>query len=265
MISGVRASSIRIESNFVDDGVYMAALHHFLEPVLHVVAKVVEAQFVVGAVGDVAIVLLLAQLVVEVVDDDAHRQAQELVDLAHPFGVALGQIIVDGDDVDAAAGERVEVDRKRGDQRLAFAGLHFGDLAFVQDHAADELNVEMTLAQRALGRLAYGGEGRHQDVVERFAVRQLFSEIVGPRAQRLVGERLKLLFERVDRGHAGPTGADPSLIGGTEQLAGDGADHRFIILTLLGRAQAPTCCVAPTAGRWARSCGIFLAIASRSN
>ena len=174
--------------DFVDDGVGVPALHHVLEPVLHVVAQIVEAQLVVGAVGDVAVVFLLALLVVEAVHDDADRQAEELVDLAHPFGVALGEIVVDGDDMDAAAGERVEIDRKRGDQRLAFAGLHLGDLAFVQHHAADELHVEMTLAERALAGLAHGGECRHQDVVEGLALGELLLEFFGPRAQRLVGE-----------------------------------------------------------------------------
>ena len=102
MISGVRASSIRIEFDFVDDGEDMAALDHVLEPVFHVVAQIVEAVFVVGAVGDVAGIGLLALFVVEAVDDDADGQAEEVVDLAHPFGVAPGEIVVDGDDVDAA-------------------------------------------------------------------------------------------------------------------------------------------------------------------
>ena len=118
----------------------------------------------------------LRSLVVEAVHDDADGQAEELVDLAHPFGVALGEIVVDGDDVDAAAGERIEIDRQRRDQRLAFAGLHLGDPAFVQHHAADQLHVEMALAERALGRLAHGGESRHQDVVERLAVGELLLE-----------------------------------------------------------------------------------------
>ena len=52
---------------------------------------------------------------------------------------------------------------------------------------------------RALGRLAHGGEGRHQDVVERLAVGDLLLEVVGARAQRVVGERLELRLERVDR------------------------------------------------------------------
>ena len=103
---------------------------------------------------------------------------EEAVDLAHPFGVALGEVVVDGDHVHAAAGERVEIDRERRDQRLALAGLHLGDAALVQDHAADELHVEVPLADRALGRLAHGRERRHQDVVERRAVGELLLEVL---------------------------------------------------------------------------------------
>jgi hypothetical protein len=58
------------------------------------------------------------------------------------FTVARGQVIVDGDDVDAAATQGVEIDGKRGNERLAFAGGHFGDLAGVQGITADELHVE---------------------------------------------------------------------------------------------------------------------------
>ena len=212
--------------HFVDDGEDVAALDHILQPVLHVVAQIVEAELIVGAVGDVAVVRFLALLVVEPVHDGADGQPQEGVDLPHPFGVALGEIVVDGDHVHTARGHGVEINRERGDQRLAFAGLHFGNLAFVQDHAADQLHVEMALADGALGRLAHGGEGRHQDVVERGAFGDLFLESVGARPQRLVGERFQLRLQRVDLGHPRLIAADPPFIGGAEQLAGNGADHR---------------------------------------
>ena len=42
--------------DFVDDGEVVLALHAVLEAELHVVAQVVEAELVVGAVGDVAVV-----------------------------------------------------------------------------------------------------------------------------------------------------------------------------------------------------------------
>ena len=173
MISGVRASSTRIEVDFVDDRVVVAALDHLRALVLHVVAQIVEAELVVGAVGDVAGIGRAALVVGEAVDDDAGGQAEELVDLAHPFGVALGEVVVDGDDVHALAGQRIEIDRQRRDQRLAFAGPHLGDGAVVEHHAADQLDVERPHAERALGGLAHHREGRDQQVVERRAVGEL--------------------------------------------------------------------------------------------
>ncbi len=115
----------------------MTALDHVLEPVLHVVAQIVETVFVVGAVGDVAGVGILALGVVQTVDDHADREAKEVVDLPHPFGVAAGQIVIHGNHVDALASQRVEVNRKRRHKRLAFSGFHLGDVAFVQHHPAD--------------------------------------------------------------------------------------------------------------------------------
>ena len=99
--------------------------------------------------------------------DDADGEAEEAVDLAHPLGVALGEIVVDGDDVDAVAGERVEIAGQRGDEGFAFAGLHFGDLAGVEDHAADHLDVEVAHADGARAGFADDGEGFGKDVVER--------------------------------------------------------------------------------------------------
>ena len=115
----------------------------------------------------------------QVGDDHADGEAEEAVDLAHPVGVAAGEIVVDGDDVDALALERVEIDGERRDQGLALAGAHLGDLAAVEDDAADQLDVVMALAERALGRLADGGEGFGEDVVERLVRRQPVLEDAG--------------------------------------------------------------------------------------
>ena len=43
----------------------------------------------------------------------------------------------------AATGERVEIERQRRDQRLAFAGGHFRDPAAVQHDSADQLHIEV--------------------------------------------------------------------------------------------------------------------------
>ena len=151
----------------------MAALHHLVARVLHVVAQVVEAELVVGAVGDVGGVGGLALGVGQAVDDDADGEAEEIVDLAHPVGVAAGEVVVDGDDVDALAGQRIEIDRQGRDQRLAFTGAHLGDGALVEHHAADQLHVEVAHAEHALAGLAHHGEGRDEQVVELLALGEL--------------------------------------------------------------------------------------------
>ena len=124
-------------------------------------------------------------------DDATDGEAEELVDLAHPVGVAAGEIVVDGDDMDAFAGQGIEIDGKGRDQRLAFAGLHLGDAAFVENHAADQLDVEMALAEGALGGLADGGEGGSEKIVERAAVLQLPAKLGGAGLQVLIAQ----LFE----------------------------------------------------------------------
>ncbi len=113
--------------DFVGDGVAMAALDHVGQRVLHVVAQVVETEFVVGAVGHVAGVGGAALVVVQPVHDLADRKAEEAVDLPHPVRIAAGEIVVDGDDVDALALEGVEIDRRGRHQGLALAGAHLGD------------------------------------------------------------------------------------------------------------------------------------------
>ena len=137
IISGVRASSIRMESTSSTMAKLCPRCTQSLQVELHVVAQIVEAEFVVGAVGYVGGVGVAALLVVQIVHDYADASGRGRVELAHPLGVAFGQIIVDGDDVNAAPAECIEIDRKRGDQRFAFAGLHFGNLALVQNHAAN--------------------------------------------------------------------------------------------------------------------------------
>ncbi len=223
--------------HFVDDGVEVAALDHILQAILHVVAQIVEAVFVVGAVGDVAAVSELALGIVEAMDDHTGGHAEEGIDLAHPGGVTAGEVVVDGDDMDASACERIEIDRKRCHQRLAFAGLHLGDVALMQHHAADQLHVEMALAERALGGLAHGREGGNQNVVEGRAGGQLFAELFGAGLQGLVGKGGNFGLERVDGVDAGLVPLHPPIIGGAEKLAGERADHAKILFSRLNRCR----------------------------
>ena len=96
----------------------------------------------------------------------------------------------------------------------------------MQHHAADQLDVEMALAEGTFGRLAHGGEGRDQDVVERgLAVGELGAELGGARFERLIREGCELRLQRVDGADAGLISLHPPVVGGAEKLAGERADH----------------------------------------
>ena len=158
--------------HLVHDGEGVAPLHQLLGVDAHIVPQVVEAHLVVGAVSDVGGVGLLALLAGQAVNDQAHLQSQEAVDLAHPLAVALGQVVVDGDNVDALSRQSVEIGGESGHQGLALTGLHLGDPALVQDDAAYQLHPVGAHAQYPVGGFPGGGKGLRQDVIQCLAVLQ---------------------------------------------------------------------------------------------
>ena len=174
--------------HLVDDGVVVAALHQIRLLPRHVVAQVVETELVVGAVGDVGVVLLAALRRLLLGQDAADRHAQEPVDAAHELALVAGQVVVDGHDVHALALQRVEVARQRGDQGLALTGLHLGDVAPVQGGAAHQLHVEVTLAKRALGDLAHRGERFGHQAVKLLPVVQALLELAGLRLELVIAQ-----------------------------------------------------------------------------
>ena len=224
--------------DLIHDGVDQAALH-LLAPVgHHVFAQVVKAEFVVGTVGEVGGVrlragagaqppevpqrgaagaLLLTDLVLRlalggvvgrvvevgrIVLQDAHAQAQAVIEGAHPAGVAPGQVVIDGYQMAAIALQGVEVQRQGGHQRLAFAGAHLRHLALVQDNPAQDLDVEVAHLQPAPARLPHHGERFRQQIIQRGALFQAPAEFRRLRPERLVGERPVFLLPGVHRLHA---------------------------------------------------------------
>ena len=208
--------------DLIHDRIVQLALHELAHIPGHVVAQVIEAELVVGTVRyisqvglaaragapmDQARILLIGVRIHvlrvvqrrDIVRDEADRQAEQVIDRAHPARADLGEVIVHRHQMAALALERVEIQRQGRDERLALAGLHLGDLALVQHDPADELDIVMTLAERAARRLAHGGEGFRQQIVEGFALRQPGLELIGLGAQLLVRERLKLRLQAIDR------------------------------------------------------------------
>ena len=203
--------------DLVDDRVIELALGLILLGRLHVVAQVVEAEFVVGAVGDIAAVHLLALGRIHLRLDRAHGHPEAVKERAHPLGVAAGQVVVDRHHVDALAVEGIQVCGQGGDQGLAFAGDHLGDVSAVQDHAAHQLDVEMPHVEIAAARLARSGERLDQKVFERLARGLRCREFLRLGPQLIGRERLHRRLELVDLGHRRPHMADSALVGAAEK------------------------------------------------
>ena len=225
MMSGVRASSTRIEFDLVHDRVVELALRVVERAELHVVAQVVEAELVVLAVRDVRPVRGLLLVLALRVDDGARREPEEAVEAPHPLRVALGEVVVHRDDVDALAFERVQVAGEGRDEGLPFTGAHLGDRPFVEDHPADELHVVVPHPEDALAPLAADGERLGEDVVERRAVLELLLELGGLPLQLGVAQLGDGRLEGVDRLDARTEALDLALVRGAEDLLQGPGDH----------------------------------------
>ena len=232
--------------HFVHDGVVMAALHLFLLARGHaVVAQVIEPELRVRAVSDVAVVLFATDRRRLVVQDATDRQTEKLINRAHPLAVARGEVIVHRDDVHATAGQRVQINRERRDQCLAFARGHFRDATAVQRVAADELHIErdhfplqrMTahddlLAAQSPAGVLHRGESFGQDFIQRggqfgvvFDFAKPFLPGRGFFAQGLGRLRLERRFNLVDLRNERPQPADFPVVLRPDNFSDDKTNH----------------------------------------
>ncbi len=152
--------------------------------------------------------------------DHTRGQAQLAVDLAHPFRIAAGQIVVHRHDMHAAPGQRVQISGKGRDQGLAFAGFHFSNVALMQKDRAHQLHVKAAQAQRAPAGLAAVGKGFGQHGIQAFAaLLHARLQVAGAGDQLVVGQRLELGLQRVDLCHQRPDRFHLAVVRGAEHLA----------------------------------------------
>ena len=174
--------------HLVNDGVVVRTLHEFVDGARHVIAQVVEAQFVVGAVGDVGVVCVSTLLRGHVRKNHIGGQSQEAVHTTHPLRVALGKVVIDGDHVHAFAFEGIEVGGQHTGEGLAFTGAHFGDVAKVECSTTHDLHGVVFLVQYSPRGFTRHGEGFQQNIVKRFALFQAFFELRRFGLQFLIAE-----------------------------------------------------------------------------
>ena len=128
--------------DLIDDGIVVLALHEVFRAHGHIVAQIVETKFIVRTERDVGLISAAACFRVRLMLIDAvYAQSVEHIERAHPFRVTLGQIVVDCHDVNTIARQGVEEDRESGHEGFTFTRCHFGNLALMEDRAAEELHV----------------------------------------------------------------------------------------------------------------------------
>ena len=120
--------------------------------------------------------------------------------------------------MDPPAGEGVEVGGEGGHQGLAFAGLHLGDAALVEDDAADELHPVGLHAQHPPGGLPAGGKGLRQQVVQALPVLVAVLELLGLGLELFVRQGGVLGVQGLDLIDDGGDGLQFLLRTGTEEL-----------------------------------------------
>ena len=112
--------------HFVHDSEVMAALNAVRQIEFHVVAEVIESEFVVRAVGDVGAIRRAPFDVAQIVDDHADGHAQRAVDRAHPLRVApRARIVVCVDDL-ANVAELSAAAEKHGTSLECFVEIDCG-------------------------------------------------------------------------------------------------------------------------------------------
>ena len=80
--------------NLVNYSIIEFALNHALPINHHIVAQVVETEFIIRSIYDIARVYVLALRRLKIGSNTAHGKAKKAVYLAHPLRIALCQIVV---------------------------------------------------------------------------------------------------------------------------------------------------------------------------
>src|SRR3989338_7196660 len=129
------------------------------------------------------------------------RESEERIDLSNPHRVTAGKIIVHRDDMDPFPRECIQICWKRRDESLAFTGAHFGNIAIMEHHASNELDVEVALTERATRRFTDDSECLWRKRVEFDTLRQPFFEFSSFLLECLVRECLYGRFKSIGFWH----------------------------------------------------------------
>ena len=126
--------------SLVDNSEIVHALHEILGTHCHIVAQVVETEFIVCTIRDVGLVSTTARFGIGLVlIDTVHRKFVEQVKGSVPSGVTFCQIVVDRYDMHTVTRKCVQIDRQGRCKRLTFTRSHFGNFSLMDCYATKQL------------------------------------------------------------------------------------------------------------------------------
>ncbi len=131
----------------------------------------------------------------------------------HPDSVALCQIVIHGDHMNALALQGVKINCERRHKGFTLTGFHLGNTALVQHQTTHALDIIVAHAHHSFRGLADSGERFLQNIVKACALLQPLLELEGLAFKFLFGKTLKLRLEGVDSVHDLPKLLHLALVG----------------------------------------------------
>ncbi len=190
--------------HLVHNGIMQIPLYHLLLVNHHVVTKVVKSKLIVGTIGYIAIIGLSPGIVVQAVDDNAHRKPEKVIDLAHEFGLVLCQVIVHGHKVGALAFKGIQIKRKGCRKCFTFTSFHLGNPSLMEYDTTHQLDPVMPFPDDPCGGLSHYCIGFGKYVIQGFTVNQALFKPVCHFPEFGVGHGLHLrlqCFYSIHEGH----------------------------------------------------------------
>ena len=120
------------------------------------------------------------------------------MNFAHPLSISVCQVVVDGNDVDTASGQCVQVSRKGGNEGFTFTGFHLGDTALMEDNTTDQLYAVVLHTEGTFCCLADGCECFRENGIQGFASVVAVFIFLCLGTQLFIGQRLHGRAESFD-------------------------------------------------------------------
>ena len=182
--------------HLIDNGEVEFSLHLFALVYDHVVTEIVKSEFIVCAVGYVAVVCFTALIVVEVVENTADSESEITEYLTHFLRLCLCKIVIDCYDMDAVTVKCVYIGCTAGNESFSFTCSHLCDTSLMKHRCTDYLHGIGLFAQNSPCRFSYRGKCLGEYIIKGFSLFKSSLELRGLGFQLPFGKSLVFLVKR---------------------------------------------------------------------